>query len=320
MRLRALRAALTVVAALSMAGSLHAQTATLPAGAKPSQAEDPPVTVDPQVEALVRQAYVGVAPSIVCIRTVVTRDLPMVLPQTGMMGMVKTPLALHGTGVVIDSTVEAGGQTEYLILTNDHVANPSLYFDVHGRLVTELKQSATTTSPDVSEKSSIVDDSNDEDASDDIQLRVIARSPGGDVALMETVHTPRRLAVFRGKIGFGPDEVKPGDLVITTGFPYGERARTAFGRILDTHVEHNLGVPHLDYSVNTPLEPGQSGSPVFRVEVSGPGMTPEVRFDLIGLLHARQSGTHLMVPYPDWAGALAALPSHERIGLMGGQE
>ncbi len=317
MRVRAILAALTMAAGLST-GSVHAQSA-LPAGAKPSQAEEAPVRIDPQEEALVRQAYAGVAGSIVCIRTVVTRDLPLVVPETGMMGMVKTPLALHGTGVVIDSTVEAGGQTEYLILTNDHVANPSLYFDVHGRMVTELKQSATSTSPDVTEKSYIVDDSNDEDASDDIQLRVIARSPAGDVALMETVHTPRRLTVYRGKIGFAPDQVQPGDLVITTGFPYGERARTAFGRILDTHVQHDLGVPHLDYSVNTPLEPGQSGSPVFRVEISGPGMTPEVRFDLIGLLHARQSGTHLMVPYPDWAGALASLPSHERTPWVGGR-
>ncbi len=319
MTLRHVVAALTLAAGLST-GSLQAQTAA-PAGAKPVQAAaEGQVRIDPQVEALVRQAYASVSGSIVCIRTVVTRDLPLVVPQTGMMGMVKTPLALHGTGVVIDSTVEAGGQTEYLILTNDHVANPSLYFDVHGRLVTELKQSATTTTPDVSEKSYIVDDSNDENASDDVQLRVIARSPGGDVALLETVHTSRRLTVFRGKIGFAPDAVQPGDLVITTGFPYGERASTAFGRILDTHVQHALGVPHLDYSVNTPLEPGQSGSPVFRVEVSKAGMTPEVRFDLIGLLHARQSGTHLMVPYPDWAGALAALPSHERAADMGGKE
>lgn len=318
MRVRHLVAALMTVAGLST-GSVQGQTTSATAAAVRKPAAEPAVTVEPRLEALVRQSYAGVQGSIVCIRTVVTRDLPMVVPETGLMGMVKSPIALHGTGVVIDSTVEAGGQTEYLILTNDHVANPSLYFNVHERFLTELKQSATTASPDVQEKSYVVDSSNDEDAADDIQLRVLARSPAGDVALMETVHAPRRLAVFRGRIGFGADEVKPGDLVITTGFPYGDRARTAFGRILDTHYGHKLGVPHLDYTVNTPLEPGQSGSPVFKIEVGQAGMVPEVHFELIGLLHARESGTHLMVPYPDWAGALAALPSHDRTGWVGGR-
>ncbi len=311
-------AALAAVAALG-AGTLEAQGTVAVGTAPAGRVEEQRVAVEPHLEALVRQAYAGVAPSIVCVRTVVTRDLPMVVPETGLMGMVKSPIALHGTGVVIDSTVTDGGQTEYLILTNDHVAKPSLYFNVHERFLTELKQSASVASPDVEEKSYIVDSSNDDDPSDDIQLRVIARSPGGDVALMETVHTPRRLPVFRGRIGYGPDEVQAGALVITTGFPYGDRARTAFGRILNTHYQHKLGVPHVDYSVDTPLEPGQSGSPVFQVNVGREGMVPEVRFTLIGLLHARESGTHLMVPYPDWAGALASLPSHERTPWVGGR-
>jgi len=300
-------------------GSVHAQTTAAAAGSVPAQgAEAPGVTPDPRLQALVRQAYAGVAGSIVCIRTVVERDLSMVVPETGLMGMIKSPIALHGTGVVIDSTVE-NGQTEYVILTNDHVANPGLYFDVHGRFLTELKQSASTTSADVEQKSYIVDSSNDDDASDDIRLRVIARSPSGDVAMMETVHAPRRLTVFRGKIGNGPGDVAPGALVITTGFPYGEGAHTAFGRILDLHYAHSLGVPHVDYSVDTPLEPGQSGSPVFLINVGHAGMVPEVRFSLIGLLHARVSGTHLMVPYSLWAGTLAALPSRDRAGSVGGR-
>lgn len=311
-------AALAAVAGLG--GSSLAAQGTVAVGEAPAvRAEERQLVLEPQLEALVRQAYAQVAPSIVCIRTVVTRDLRMVLPETGLMGMVKSPIALHGTGVVIDSTVTEGGQTEYLILTNDHVAKPSLYFNVHERFLSELKQSASTASADVEERSYIVDSSNDDDPSDDIQVRVIARSPGGDVALLQTVQTPRRLPVFHGRIGYGPDEVKAGDLVITTGFPYGDGARTAFGRVLNTHYQHALGVPHVDYSVDTPLEPGQSGSPVFRVNVGHEGVVPEVRFSLIGLLHARQSGTHLMVPYADWAGALASLPSHERTPSMGGR-
>ncbi len=316
MRLRVMLAALTVVAGLSH-GGVYAQSA-VPAGAKPSQTEAQ-VSLDPQEEALVRQAYAGVAGSIVCIRTVVTRDLPMVLPQTGMMGMVKTPLSLHGTGVVIDSTVEAGGQTEYLILTNDHVANPSLYFDVRGRLVTELKQSATSVPEGVEESSYIVDSSNDEDPTDDIRLEVVARSPGGDVALLKTVHANRRLTVFRGRIGDGPQGLHTGDLVITSGFPYGDKLNTAFGRVIGLGFEHKLGQPHVDDVVDTPLEPGQSGSPVFQVNVSQAGMTPEVRFNLVGLLHAREAGTHLMVPYTLWSGTLAALPRYDRTVFVGGR-
>ena len=311
-------AAVAAVASLAT-GGVQAQATAATAVVVPAEhADDGQLTVDPRLQALVKQAYAGVAGSVVCIRTVVTRDLPMVLPETGLMGMVKSPIAIHGTGVVIDSTVD-NGQTEYIILTNDHVANPGLYFDVHERFLTELKQSATTTSPDVTEKSYIVDSSNDEDASDDIQLRVIARTPGGDAAMMETVHTPRRLTVFHGRIGYAPREVKPGDLVITTGFPYGDDARTAFGRIVDTDYLHDLGVPHVDYSVDTPLQPGQSGSPVFLIDMGHTGMEPEVRFSLIGLLHAQQKGAHLMVPYSLWAGTLAALPSREHGAAMGGQ-
>ena len=82
---------------------------------------------------------------------------------------------------------------------------------------------------------------------------------------------------------------------------------------------HDLGVPHVDYSVDTPLQPGQSGSPVFLIDMGHTGMEPEVRFSLIGLLHAQEKGAHLMVPYSLWAGALAALPSREHAAAMGGQ-
>lgn len=258
---------------------------------------------DAQLEAAARTQYGRVIGSIVCIRTVVERDLQLVVPQTGLMGNVKSPISLHGTGVVIDSVVESG-HTEYVILTNDHVANPSLYFDVHARFFSVLKESAHAPPPDVQEALYVVDNSNDDDASDDIHLRVIARNPEGDAALLQTVHAQRALQVFHGTIGYPASGLTHGALVITSGFPFGDRLNTAFGRLLDLNRAHNLGIPHVDYSVDTPLEPGQSGSPVFLVTLAH----GEVNFSLIGLLHAREQGTHLMVPYSLWASTLALLP------------
>ena len=273
------------------------------------------VAPDAALEAMAQQQYEAVKGSVICVRTVVKRDLQVVLPQSGLMGMVKSPVALHGTGVVIDSVDEAG-HTEYIILTNDHVANPSLYFDVHSRFLTASKEIAATRPKDVEEASYIVDSSNDDDPSDDVALRVIARNPAGDAALLETVHAPHALTVFRGKIGYPANGIAPGALVITSGFPYGDRLNTALGRVLDLHYEHALGTPHVDYSVDTPLEPGQSGSPVFLVTETKAEGKPQAQFSLIGLLHAQEHGVHLMTPYSVWGSTLAALPGHNRAGSM----
>ncbi len=301
-----LGAALAVAATITGTGHVGAQGVVAP---------------DASLQALAQQAYAPVRESIVCIRTVVKRDLQVVMPATGLMGNVKSPVALHGTGVVVDSVTESG-HTEYIILTNDHVANPSLYFDVHSRFLTASKEIAASRPKDVEEASYIVDSSNDDDPSDDVALRVIARNPAGDAALLETVHTPRALAVFRGRIGYPANGIAPGALVITSGFPYGDRLNTAFGRLLDLHYQHELGIPHVDYSVDAPLEPGQSGSPVFLVTKTERNGQEQASFSLIGLMHAQEHGVHLLTPFSVWGSTLvAALPGHEaRIGsLMSGE-
>lgn len=304
-------AAMAVVLSATALGVMEAQaqaTAALRGVRLPAESSSVALSVpDARTQALVKEAYAGVVGSVVCIRAVVERELSGVVAKTGMMGTTRSSLALHGTGVVVDSTVE-NGRTEYLVLTNDHVANPTLYFDVHGDYLTELKRGGTSAPPGVAEKRYIVDSSNDEDASDDVELTVVARAPGGDVALLKTVHASRPLTVFHGPIGFGGGGVKLGSLVITSGYPYGDRLNTAFGRVLDERYQHSLGAPHTDYALDTPLEPGQSGSPVFLVGI-GRGATPEVRFTLIGLLHAREAGAHLMLPFPLWSGMLRQLPS-----------
>ena len=68
---------------------------------------------------------------------------------------------------------------------------------------------------------------------------------------------------------------------------------------------HDLGVPHVDFTVNLPVERGQSGSPVFLVETAPDG---EAQFTLIGLLHASEKGEKFMVPYGLWKESLVGLP------------
>jgi len=74
-RLWKLMAAVAAVASLAT-GGLQAQATAATAVVVPAEhAADGQVTVDPRLQALVKQAYAGVAGSVVCIRTVVTRDL-----------------------------------------------------------------------------------------------------------------------------------------------------------------------------------------------------------------------------------------------------
>lgn len=255
---------------------------------------------------LVRERYQAVAASVICIRTVVQRELAMVDPVSGLMGTIRSPLAIQGTGVVIDSVME-GGRREYLILTNAHVADPGRYLDLSGKFVTELKDRDRPVP--VPHESFVVESWEDDEPADDIRLVEIARDPLADMALLETVHVPRALSVFPGVIGYPEHGVPAGGHVITSGFPVGgERMLTAEGTLESLFYVHRLGRTHVDFSTDLPLEPGQSGSPVFLVEEGRKGGERTVDFYLIGLLHARQSKQHLLVPYALWASTLVHAP------------
>ncbi|HET9983372.1 MAG TPA: serine protease [Longimicrobiales bacterium] len=255
---------------------------------------------------LVRERYEAIASSVICIRTVVERELAMVNPVSGLMGTIRSPVAIQGTGVVID-TVMANGRKEYLILTNAHVADPSRYLNLRGKFVTELKGKDRPVP--VPHESFVVDSWEDDQPGDDIRLVEIARDPAADMALLETVHAPRELSVFPGVIGYPENGVPPGGRVITSGFTVGgDRMITAEGTLTDLFYLHRLGQAHIDFSTDLPLEPGQSGSPVFLVLESRKDGVRAVDFYLIGLLHARQSDAHLLVPYALWASTLVAAP------------
>jgi hypothetical protein len=255
---------------------------------------------------VVRERYEAIASSIICIRTVVERELRMVNPVSGLMGTIRSPVAIQGTGVVIDSVMEHG-RKEYLILTNAHVSDPSRYLNLQGKFVTELKGKERPVP--VPHESFIVDSWADDQPADDIRLVEIARDPAADMALLETVHAPRELTIFSGVIGYPESGVPTGGHVITSGFTVGgDRMITAEGTITDLFFVHRLGQAHVDFNTDLPLEPGQSGSPVFLVQESRRDGVRSVDFYLIGLLHARQSGAHLLVPYANWASTLVSAP------------
>ena len=56
-----------------------------------------------------------------------------------------------------------------------------------------------------------------------------------------------------------------------------------------------------------PVQPGQSGGPVFLVE-GGTGEGESVSFRLIGLVHAKDAERSFAVPYDLWGDALDEFP------------
>ena len=259
-----------------------------------------------ELDRLVARQFPRVAASVVCIRTLIQREFSGVDPNTGRMTTFKAPVALHGTGIVIDS-IRENGRTEYIILTNHHVADPSNYFEIDGRFLRERKDNHRN-APLLREASYLVDTSEDDYEADDILLVEIGRNAAGDAALLKTVGAHRPLAVFAGVIGFEDGDLAAGTPVMTAGFPIGWHRVTGRGQLTTVDYYHELGIPHHDFAVDLPLRPGQSGSPVFAVGLRPGDGEPEVVFTLIGLLHARDGGTPLVVPYPLWKELLDAVP------------
>lgn len=293
-------AALLVTAAqLAMAG------VALPQSAQPA---------DP-LEPAIRRAYEAVSASVVRLRTVASVELTLPDPGSGLRSVVKRPLAVHGSGVVI-GTAEVDGRTEYLVLTNHHVADPTNYVVQEGRFLRENRNN-TRAVPVMPEETFLTLSEDGEDSPDDIPMIEIARDVRGDMALLRTVGADRELIAFPGRIGFLPGEAVEGMQVITTGFPSGGHRMTDSGEIMDVSRRHELGPTHDDFVLSLPVEHGQSGSPVFVAHrVRGPA-GEAVRFLLIGLLHAREKGTSYMVPTSLWEESLHAAITDVRAPVPG---
>ena len=264
---------------------------------------------DERSRSAVGPGYAEVARSVVRIQTIAQIDKPITDPLTGLPSTRRSPVVAYGNGIVID-TAYVDGQLEYLILTNYHVTNLNLILDDFARKLEERNVRPTRYHA-VESKTYVVFGSDPDRRAHRIRTLEIVHDETADMAILRTVGADWALAVFPHEIGFGPGELEPGARVITSGFRMTGPERTIAGRIIGVE-SHALGVPHADYSVDLPLEPGQSGSPVFVELPPVPGDPDHSRFALVGLLHAREGRVHLMVPYSLWRQTFCRTPTGQR--------
>lgn len=250
----------------------------------------------------VMRQYEAVSASVVRLRTVADMRLDVTGPEAGLRSEVNRPLEIHGSGLIVGQ-VEVDGRTEYLVLTNHHVADPSNYVVQEGSKLRENRRN-TRAEPVAQEETFLTRSRDGASSPDDIPLIEVARDPRGDMTLMRTIGAPAGLPQFEGEIGYRAGELHAGGKVVTSGFPHGGRKVTDTGTILDTDRRHDLGQPHDDFVLSLAVEHGQSGSPVFLVESSEADGRRTARFTLIGMLHAREKGASFMVPYSLWKGAI----------------
>lgn len=289
------------VLALWMALAVAATAAPLASAQPPLDRERSP--------AAARTGYDDIARSVVRIQTIAKVDKPVTNPLTGLPSTRRSPLVAYGTGVVID-TAYVDGRLEYVILTNYHVTNLNLILDDFARKL-EARNVPATRLHAVESKSYLVFGSNPERGAHRIGTMEIVHDETADMAILRTVGADWALTVLPFEIGFAPGDLEAGTPVISSGFRMTGVAFTIAGSITGME-SHALGVPHADYTVDLPLEPGQSGSPVFAELPSRPDEPGGSRFALVGLLHAREGRLHFMVPYSVWGQTLCRTPAGKR--------
>jgi hypothetical protein len=256
------------------------------------------------IERGVPAEFEQLAESVVRIRTIADLELEKKDRRTGSTETAIRPYSVDGSGVVV-GTVEIDGRTEYLILTNHHVADASNYVLEDGGYL-RVNPANTLAVPSVPEASYVLEQPADSIGANDVQLVEMVRRVRGDMALMRTAGATRAMTVFEGRIGYREGEILPGAPIVTSGYPWGGEKLTAAGVIAETGYAHELGLPHNDFVVDVPVEPGQSGGPIFLVE-SGPD--EGVTFRLIGLVHAKDRERNFAVPYDLWADSLDEFPA-----------
>lgn len=254
--------------------------------------------------------------TIIRIRTIADLEFSRIDMRTGEARPADKPYSIDGTGIIVGETM-VGDRTEYFILTNHHVADASNYVLEEGGYL-RVNPSNTLAVPSVNEESYLLAAARDSVTADDIRLVEVVRRVEGDMTLMRTDGANRKLPIYDGPIGYSADEVGPGARVATSGYPWGGRKMFAIGSILEVEFPHELGMPHADLIVDLPVEPGQSGGPVFLLEETASPEEP-VHFRLIGLIHARDRHRNYAVPYRTWGKALGEFPEElrERMVPMG---
>jgi hypothetical protein len=270
-------------------------TIALAGGALPlsGQQEEKPLPVE----------FEGVLKSVVRIRTIA--DLQLERGDRRRGSAAPEPYSVDGSGVVIGEMM-VDGRREYLILTNHHVADASNYVLEEGGYL-RVNPKNTLAVPSVPEVSYLMRQSGDSITPDDVELVELVRRVRGDMTLMRTSGAVQPLTVFEGRIGYLPGEIEAGAPVVTSGYPWGGEQMAAAGEVLEIDHLHELGLPHEDFVVDLPVEPGQSGGPIFLIE-RGAGAGDQVTFRLIGLVHAKDRTRNYAVPYSLWSDSLDEFP------------
>lgn len=249
--------------------------------------------------------YDSVTRSIVRLHTVAQVERPADRAHRRDGGKLRFPLTGQGLGIVIDAVYQ-NGRREYVILTNNHVADLNPYLE---ELTAQLRRKhvkAPTMS--VVEAKTYVVRGVGEEASDRIRTVLVARDARGDMALLRTVGAERDLAVFPYDIGVPAAGLETQTPVVAGVLRDGTWSSLTWGRITGVRY-HTLGLPHTDYTVSLPLRNGQSGNPVFVVEPGDESAGGPLKFTLVGLMHAREKGVPYMVPFSLWKGTLCETPT-----------
>ena len=256
-------------------------------------------------------AFDRVSPSVIRIRTIA--DLQHSLQLSHHEPAASEPYSVDGTGVVVGEMI-VEGRREYLILTNHHVADASTYVLEEGGYL-RMNPGNTQAIPNVREESYLMEAATDAIGPNDLQLIELVRQVEGDMTLMRTSGATKEMVVFGGAIGYAQEEELAGGTVLTGGYPWAGDKIVALGTVIEDDFPHQLGIPHNDLVVDLPVEPGQSGGPIFLVE-DGETAGEPVTFRLIGLVHAKDDDRNYGVPYTLWSESLKDFPSELQSRLV----
>ncbi len=213
-----------------------------------------------------------------CLRSTATYDC-LAYGQDGTVRHKRHDKTAHGTTFAYR---RAGGDT--FLVTNEHVVSwPAV--TTEDTPVDDVPFGCKR----VDSALRIVASESDQDDRDDVPLTVVVADSLLDVAVLKT---KAQLTVMPYAIGRSAN-LRVGNVVTIQGYPLGVMETTNTGKVINT-ADHDTANDrdHLDFVVDAPLSPGNSGSPVLAV-----GKTTG-HLELVGIFHAgytRGEGLNVVV-------------------------
>ncbi|MBI5608851.1 MAG: serine protease [Deltaproteobacteria bacterium] len=213
-----------------------------------------------------------------CLRSTATYDC-LAYGQDGTVRHKRHEKTAHGTAFAYR---RSGGDT--FLATNEHVVTwPLVTSD--DTPVDDVPMGCKR----IDSGLRIVTGEGDRDERDDVPLTLVLADSLLDVAVLRT---RAALTVMPYPIGRSAN-LKVGNVVTIQGYPLGVMETTNTGKVINT-ADHDTANDrdHLDFVVDAPLSPGNSGSPVLAVSKS------TGRLELVGIFHAgyaRGEGLNVVV-------------------------